>query len=277
METSLQNDFVLPARTNLIESGQGAPVMMIHGLAASLHDWDELIPELVQHHYSAYALDLLGHGESAHPESRAYQMSWMFDHMTAWIDSLNLTQPPVLIGHSLGGYLALEYACRFPARIRSLVLVDPFFRISQLPPLLRLSYRQPAFNMAVIQWTPQWLLRLVIDWTSLSMGHSNGGAHNLPEHIRAQTALDYKRTAPGVYNLPGHAADLTPCLSSIVQPTLVVWGTRDNTLNPASFQELIKLMPHAQGKSIHAGHVPHQSNPAEFDAMVLEFLSRLPE
>ncbi|HVN16340.1 MAG TPA: alpha/beta hydrolase [Anaerolineales bacterium] len=273
--TASQNDFVLPAKTNSIQEGQGAPVVMIHGLAASLHDWDDLIPELVQHHYSAYALDLLGHGESAHPRSRAYQMDWMFDHMAAWIDSLNLNQPLVIIGHSLGGYLAIEYARRFPARTCGLILIDPFFRVTQLFPLLRLSYRQPAFEMAVIQWTPQWLLRIVIDLTSLSMGHSNGGAHNLPENIRTQAALDYKRTAPGVYNLPGHAADLTPYLPEIEQPTLVVWGTRDNTLKPASFEELIATLPHAEGKCVRTGHVPHQSNSAEFNAMALEFLQRL--
>jgi pimeloyl-ACP methyl ester carboxylesterase len=261
---------------NFIHQGEGAPVILIHGLAASLHDWDDLVPELARHGYAAYALDLLGHGESAKPDSRAYDMDWVFDHLSAWIDSLGLDQPPVLIGHSLGGYLALDYARRFSARTRGLVLVDPFYRLGQLPALLRLSYRHPSINMTVVERTPEWLFRIIIDATSLSMGHSSGGAHNLPEHIRAQTALDYKRTAPGVYNLPNTSPDLTPYLAEITAPTLVVWGTRDSTLAPASFKELVSALPNVVGTKLFvAGHVPHQSHTAEFNPLVLEFLKNL--
>lgn len=265
-----------PNQVNFIHQGEGAPVILIHGLAASLHDWDDLVPELAQHGYAAYALDLLGHGESAKPDSRAYEMDWVFDHLAAWIDSLGLGQAPVLVGHSLGGYLALDYARRFPARTRGLVLVDPFYRLDQLPALLRLSYRHPSINMTVVERTPEWLFRIIIDATSLSMGHSSGGAHNLPEHIRAQTALDYKRTAPGVYNLPNTSIDLTPYLAEITAPTLVVWGTRDSTLAPASFKELVSALPNVVGTKLFvAGHVPHQSHITEFNPLVLEFLKNL--
>ena len=267
----------IPTYVNFIEQGQGAPIILIHGLAASLHDWDDLVPELVQHGYAAYALDLLGHGESAKPDSRAYEIDWLFDHLAAWIDSLGLDQPPVLVGHSLGGYLTLEYARRFPERIRGLVLVDPFYRLEQLPALLRLSYHRPEINMTVVERTPEWLFRIIIDATSLSMGHSSGGAHNLPGHIRAQTALDYKRTAPGVYNIPNTIADLTPRLPSIAQPALVVWGVRDSTLAPSSFMDLVRALPNVVGsKTFIAGHVPHQSHAVEFNPLVLEFLKSLP-
>jgi len=266
----------VPNHINFIHQGEGAPVILIHGLAASLHDWDDLVPELAQHGYATYALDLLGHGESAKPDSRAYEMDWVFDHLAAWIDSLGLDQAPILVGHSLGGYLALDYARRFPARTRGLVLVDPFYRLDQLPLLLRLSYRHPSINMTVVERTPEWLFRIIIDATSLSMGHSSGGAHNLPEHIRAQTALDYKRTAPGVYNLPNTSIDLTPYLAEITAPTLVVWGTRDSTLAPASFKELVSALPNVVGTKLFvAGHVPHQSHIAEFNPLVLEFLKNL--
>jgi pimeloyl-ACP methyl ester carboxylesterase len=265
-----------PTQVNFIHQGEGAPVILIHGLAASLHDWDDLVPELARHGYAAYALDLLGHGESAKPGSRTYEMDWVFDHLAAWIDSLGLDQPPVLVGHSLGGYLALDYARRFPARTRGLVLVDPFYRLGQLPAWLRLSYRHPSINMTVVERTPKWLFRIIIDATSLSMGHSSGGAHNLPEHIRAQTALDYKRTAPGVYNLPQTSIDLTPYLAEITASTLVVWGTRDSTLAPASFKELVSALPNVVGTKLFvAGHVPHQSHTAEFNPLVLEFLKTL--
>ncbi len=56
-----------PTDVNSVRAGEGAPVILAHGLAASLHDWDALLPELAAHEYAGYALDLLGHGESAKP------------------------------------------------------------------------------------------------------------------------------------------------------------------------------------------------------------------
>jgi pimeloyl-ACP methyl ester carboxylesterase len=267
--------FIVAPGTNFVSEGQGAPVIMVHGVAASLHDWDSLLPELAKAGYAGYALDLLGHGESPKPESRAYQVEWVFDHFAEWLDSLCLTSPAVLIGHSLGGYLALEYARRFPARTRGLILVNPFYSVSQLPAALRFTYRYPALSGFVARKTPRWLFRIIVDISSMIMGHSSGALHALPKEIRARTALDYLRTAPGVYNIPNTGLDFSKHLSSISTPTLVVWGDRDQTLAPASFTRLVNAMPNATGRHIRAGHVPHQSNAEWFNPIALDFLKGL--
>ncbi|MCL5611101.1 MAG: alpha/beta hydrolase [Chloroflexi bacterium] len=267
--------FTVPSTTNYVTQGNGAPVIMVHGLAASLHDWDFLLPELAQAGYAGYALDLLGHGDSPKPDSRSYQMDWLSAHFEKWLDSLNLTQPAILIGHSLGGYLVLEYVRRFSARTRGLILVDPFYALSQLPHALRLMYRHPILSGLVAGRTPEWLFRIIVDFTSMSMGHSSGALHALPEEIRAQTALDYTRTAAGVYNLPNTGLDFTPYLPSISVPTLVVWGEQDQTLEASSFSNLVAAMPNARGKHAPSGHVPHQSNSAWFNKQALDFLKTL--
>lgn len=267
--------FKIPDEVNFITQGKGAPVVMIHGLAASLHDWDFLLPELAGVGYAGYALDLLGHGDSPKPERRDYQVDWLIDHFLAWFETLNLKQTPVLIGHSLGGYIALEFARRFPGRTLGLILVDPFYSLSQLPPFMRFVYRHPSVNGFIVHGTPEWLLRLVIDVSSISMGHSAGGLHALPEEVRARTTLDYTRTAPGVYNILSGELDLTAGLASIITPSLVVWGDRDQTLAPASFAKLVTVLPNATGRSILAGHVPHQSEAVWFNGLVMEFLASL--
>jgi len=272
MRNTLTDEITIPTTANFVRQGEGTPVVLIHGLAASLHDWDELIPELTQHGYASYALDLLGHGDSPKPSSRVYQMDWMFEHFHRWFQSLQLPGPAIIIGHSLGGYLALEYARRFSAWTRSLILVNPFYSLSQLPLLLRRTYRHPSLSGLIVSRLPEWMFRAVIDLTSLSMGHSSGVLHSLPERIRAQTALDYTRTAPGVYNIPNVISDLRGLLPQIDVPALVVWGERDQTLAPASFPKLVEAMPRAVGRSLCAGHVPHQSNTKEFNALVREFL-----
>ncbi|MGE5374878.1 MAG: alpha/beta fold hydrolase [Bacteroidota bacterium] len=276
MDSTPDKNFIIPKRASYIQQGTGSPVILIHGMAASYHNWDDLSPLLVENGYSFYALDLLGHGDSPKPASRAYRMEWLFEHFAGWMDSLHLTETPILIGHSLGGYLALEYARRFTERARGLVLVNPLYSLSQLPPLLRRTYRRPHLSGFIIEKTPPWMFRLIVDMSSVAMGNGTRALHSLPERVRAQTALDYGRTSPGAYNIINHSMDLDEeHLASIPHPALVIWGDRDQTLAPSSFPKLVNQMPRATGRVLRAGHVPHQSNTEEFNQIVIAFLKEL--
>jgi pimeloyl-ACP methyl ester carboxylesterase len=274
--SNTQNDNLIPTTASYVQQGTGAPVILIHGLAASLHDWDDLIPELAANGYAGYALDLLGHGDSPRLDSPMYEMNWLFEHFFQWMKSLRLTEPTILIGHSLGGYVALEYARRLPAWTRGLILVNPFYSRLQLPFLLRTTYGHPRLDGWLISRIPKWLFRFFVDMSSIAVGHSAGALYSLPEKTRAQTVLDYKRTAPGVYHIPNAVSDLDQLLHTINTPTLVVWGDRDRTLAPSSFPRLVKALPKARAEILHAGHVPHQSHAADFNQMVLKFLRELP-
>src|SRR5215208_5286515 len=275
MSDTLKDDFI-PTTANYVRQGAGMPVILIHGLAASLHDWDDLIPELTKNGYAGYAPDLLGHGDSPKLDSRVYQMDWVFDHFFNWMKSLQLTEPAILIGHSLGGHVALEYARRVSAWTRGLILVNPFYSRSQLPLLLRKTYGRTSLSELVVGRTPERLFRFFVDMSSVAMGHSVGVLRSLPERVRAQTILDYKRTAPGVYHIPNVISDLTERLNEINTPTLVVWGDRDKTLAPASFPRLVNALPKARGEVVRSGHVPHQSHADEFNQIVMKFLKELP-
>jgi len=258
-----------------VEKGEGAPVILVHGLAASLYDWEMLMPDLAAAGYHSYALDLLGHGDSPKPQERSYKLKWVLRHLERWIDSLALTEPPVIIGHSLGGYLTLRYALRHPNRVRALVLVSPFYRLDQLPYILRTTYRRPTLNALVIEHLPGWIFQMAVDFTSQSLGRIGDSIQYLPEEIRFQTALDYKRTYPGAFNIPGTIRDLTPELPQIKQPALVIWGSHDQTLSPDLFTPVVEALPNSQSFTLKAGHVPHQSHPGEFNKIVLDFLNNL--
>ena len=79
---------VIATNTNYFQKGKGVPVILIHGLAASLHDWDDLIPDLAANGYACYAPDLLGHGDSPRVDSRTYQMDWILEHFFEWMKFL---------------------------------------------------------------------------------------------------------------------------------------------------------------------------------------------
>jgi pimeloyl-ACP methyl ester carboxylesterase len=265
-------------RVNSVQQGEGMPVILAHGLAASLHDWDDLLPELSVSGYAGYALDLLGHGESYKPaDHRDYTFNTVFDHFSAWIDSLQLGEPMILVGHSLGGGLSLQYTLRHPERVRALVLVNPFYDIHQLPPILRLAFRRKLINKTLIDLTPYRLFRLMVDMTSFNYYIGHRESHVLPEHIRYQTALDYKRASSGIYDILRSLPDLTSDLPRIQQPTLLIWGKRDQTLSPVSFPRIRKLLPNVL--AFHTmpicGHVPHQCHPEKFNPHVMKFLSDL--
>ena len=269
----MNNPTTTENNVNFIQQGEGAPVILIHGLAASLFDWNDLLPALTSAGYAAYALDLLGHGKSGKPECLAeYTLENVFGHFCGWLETLALDEPLTLVGHSLGGYLAIEYALRHPQKVCALALVDPFISLEQLPLLLRLNYRKPLVTTTLIEMTPEWLFRRVIDLTSLSI--RNG--YVLSESVREQTAADYKRAHPGIFNILHTVKDLTPRLPSVSQPALLLWGSQDQTLSPASFPKILEQMPTASGFPIPgAGHVPHQSHAEEFNRRVMAFLQTL--
>jgi pimeloyl-ACP methyl ester carboxylesterase len=160
---------------------------------------------------------------------------------------------------------------RFPERTRALVLADPFYTSNQLPRLLRRHYKRPLPALGLISRTPEWLARTVVDLASLSI--RNG--YVLPKSARIQTARDYQRASPGIYNIPATIRDLTPYLHLVATPTLAIWGKQDRTLAPASFHKLAYTLPNIRTAAIAAGHVPHQSHPAEFNRQVLEFLQTI--
>jgi pimeloyl-ACP methyl ester carboxylesterase len=267
----LEKQFI-PTATHYVHQGTGTPVILIHGLAASLHDWDDLMPELVANGYACYAPDLLGHGDSPKLDSRTYEMDWIFEHFFHWMKSLRLREPAILIGHSMGGHIALEYARRVSAWTRGLILVNPFYSRSQLPFLLRNTY---ARTNGIFPRIPEKVFRFLVNASTFAIGHGVGALRSLPEKIRVQTVLDFRRTAPGVYYIPNMIADMSQYLHEVNTPTLVIWGDRDKTLSPASFSEMVSALPKARGEVISAGHVPHQSHTEIFNQIVMKFLKEI--
>ena len=106
---------------NVRVEGEGPPLVLIHGFAASLGWWDQIAPDLAKDH-TVVRLDLIGHGGSAAP-SAGYTIEDQAQVVASVLDSLNLDRVTV-IGHSMGGEVATALAEANPVRIARLILID---------------------------------------------------------------------------------------------------------------------------------------------------------
>ncbi len=246
------------------------PVLLIHGLAASRYDWVYLDPALTAAGYLTYSLDLLGHGDGYKPENvDNYQYECLQQDFVTWVDGLKLENPPVLVGHSMGGYLALDYALHAGRPISGLLLIAPFYSGRQLSPLMRLLYRVPFFGAVGMRLAPQWLIQFGIDMDPID-------GQTLSPGTRHQMAVDTKRASPQIFYLPRSLPDLTSELSKISVSSLVIWGEKDRTLNPHSYPPLVEAMPAAQGFPVPViGHQPHLGKSEIVNKRALEFLNNL--
>lgn len=106
------------------------PILLLHGLASAARIWDFVAPLLAAQGYTVTALDQRGHGESDKPQT-GYDFATMLADVDATMQALGIERP-VLVGHSWGAMVALQYAATYPERVTAIVAVDgATFQLSQ--------------------------------------------------------------------------------------------------------------------------------------------------
>ena len=267
--------------------GDGPPVLLLHGWAASWHLWEETMLALAAAGFRAYAPDHIGCGESSKPFC-AYTPRDLALYVEGLRAALGLDRF-ALVGHSLGGHMALSYALAHPEHVERLALVDPAYApLRQIKPsvsqVMLAAVGLPLLGELALTLTPVRLLRWVI-------GQSWGGFYQperLPSDFLDRMAIDYlAKASPLVANtvtylllssLPGLSrlkrdADLRARVGEISMPSIVFWGQHDALLSPASFSRLAAAMPTALAWPIRdAGHTPPLESPQTFNPALVAFL-----
>jgi pimeloyl-ACP methyl ester carboxylesterase len=244
------------------------PLMLIHGGSAHAHWWDHIAVELA-HDYRVIALDARGHGESGWASPPAYEIEDYVADIAAVAETLQLA-PFVLVGHSLGGFIALTYATRYAALLKALIVVDmgprlPYSRrtrlLSRIPAPI---YRDEDDLLRRFRLMPE------ETWADPAL------LHHIARH--SVRALDGGRLTLKIDRATfiRGPRDVSAQLSRITCPTLLIRGAESQTLSQATAQEMAAACPHLQVVEISgAGHHVFLDQPLAFLAEVRHFLRNL--
>ena len=263
-----QNVEVDGVRLHYVEAGSGPPLLLLHGLNGSTFGFRLLMPCLATH-FRTIALDLMGFGYSERPQHRDYSLGAQARLVAGFLDALGIAKASVL-GHSLGGAVAMHLALEFPERVDRLILVSSAsdsetrrgLRSSRLVrPLLpvvaaftvqnqrfrRMSLRSACYDPAFI--TPE-----IIE------GYM--APTRVRGHLRALGSLmvDRRKDPP-----------LDP--AAISQPALIIWGAADHWLPASHGERLQALIPNSRMTVIdRAGHLVLEEQPEESARVLIDFL-----
>lgn len=257
------------------EGDHGSTVLLLHGIGAYIERWLPSLATLATQH-RVYAMDLLGHGRTDKPSSATYSWEAAAQFVKDFMAALKIERAS-LVGHSMGGGIALTMALKFPAMVEKLVLVCSAGLGKDMP---------LAFRFVVVPVLGEIITRLgrngsARDLKTLVNGEAvlTGELFELHYQMSAQPGaqqallkiLRWGFTPFGPYER--YYGPILRGLPSIHNPTLIVWGRQDPYFPLAHAQVAAKELPNARLHIFdHCGHLPMLEHAQAFDALLLEFL-----
>jgi pimeloyl-ACP methyl ester carboxylesterase len=258
-------------------AGSGPALLLIHGIGDSSRTWLGVLPELARR-FTVIAPDLLGHGGSDKPRAdyaAAAYASGMRDLLSV-LDVETVT----VVGHSLGGGVAMQFAYQFPERCERLVLVGTGGIGRAVHPVLRWTAAPPAELLLPLLTTPpvqlaaRVLAPLMRQLGGLGLGSD---LHYVLERYYSLSDIEarraFLRTLRSVVDWSGQVVTmLDRCYLTEGMPTLLVWGEHDNVIPLRHATLAHRAMPGSRLEIFPgAGHFPHQADPERFVRLVESF------
>ncbi len=269
METQLE---VNGLKLSLIDYGQGAPVLLVHGLSGYKENWEENLDYFAARH-RVLALDLPGFGRSEKRTDLPYTVEFFSDLLCAMLSRCGIAKAH-WIGNSMGGLIAALTALNHPDRVDRLVLVNAAGTNQRQAEAL-LASNQAMLSNPDFKPTPELLgmmMRTLI-FHGPSPQIDKMIARALEDSAQPEAPLQRDATIKALQSIL--ATPLTERLGEIRSPTLVVWGRNDNLVNVSNAAIFAEKIPRAELFLIdQCGHCPMLEKPADFNQRVGQFLDR---
>lgn len=267
-------------KLNVIDLGEGPPILFIHGLSGSWPNWLEQLPVFAADH-RVIAMDLPGFGHSPMPDE-PITISAYARIVDGLLEALGVSAV-TLVGNSMGGFVSAELAIAFPERVERLVLVSGagisthrHRDVERIEPYLR---RIAPMIAVYTGWTAA-----RSDWMARRAGLRNltlGLVTRHPSRLPAALVAEQLRGAgkPGFMQALRANIDypIKERLPEIVCPTLIVWGDEDKVIPVADASVFEELIPNSR-KLIFGdtGHMAMLERPAAFNELLSEFMAEEP-
>jgi pimeloyl-ACP methyl ester carboxylesterase len=273
--------------THDVDERDGELVLLIHGIAGSAHTWSPLLAQMARRRDRRryIAPDLLGHGSSSAPWAD-YSLGGYATGLRDLLVSLGYERATI-VGHSLGGGVAQQFAFQFPQHTSRLVLIDSGGLGREVSPALRAATLPAA----------EWVLPVIAGTGVVSAARKIAGvAGRLPRQLarispssweagRAYASLAdpvhrraFVHTARSVIDGGGQRVRATSRLDLAADlPLLIAWGTADTLIPVDHGRRAHELVPDSELALFEgAGHFPHADQPEAFAERLLRFLAEHP-
>lgn len=244
--------------------GQGEPIIILHGLFGTLDNWQTIAKQLAESH-SVFIIDQRNHGRSPHTEEHTYQA--MADDLHEFMTS-HWMYGATVIGHSMGGKTAMQFALSYPDMVDKLVVVD-------IAPVAYEGGHQAIFEA---------LFDLKVDTVESRSAADDFLKSRIPEYCTRQFLLkNLTREKTGGFKwkmnlevLHEHYQDILGAIESdhaFENPTLFIRGGTSDYIKDEYWSEILDLFPFAQLETVeNAGHWVHAAAPEELLTIVRKFL-----
>ncbi len=259
-------------------AGEGPVVVLIHGMAGSSETWEPVIPLLAER-ASIVALDMLGHGASAKPRGD-YSLGALAANVRDVMVALG-HERATIVGHSLGGGVAMQFAYQFPERTERLVLVASGGLGREVNTLLR-ALSLPGAEYALSVGTATGLRNAsvkVAAWLGKIGLHPAPGLVEIMRSYNSlgdnETRTAFLHTLRAVIDVGGQRVSARDRLYlTRDMPTMIAWGDRDPIIPIAHAYAAHEAMPGSMLQIYPgAGHYPHCHDPQRFADELLGFIA----
>lgn len=256
--------FNLNMQLHFKQLGHGEPLMLLHGLFGSADNWFGVAPKLAEK-FQVFALDLRNHGHSPHHAEMDYPL--MAGDVEKFFAARNIENASV-IGHSMGGKVAMQFALNFPARVKKLVVVDMAPR-AYARTHDKIFAALLALDLNKFQTRTQVEEALALEIPSLNLRRfllKNLGRDE-------QGGFSWKMNLRGVAENYSRLGEVLSLRNHFEKPALFIRGAKSDYINPADELEIRRIFPAVEIQTIAtANHWVHADAPEEFVRLVLDFL-----
>jgi esterase len=246
--------------------GEGHPLLILHGLLGASGNWHSLSSSRFAPNFKTFAVDLRNHGRS--PHSDTFNLDVMAEDVRSFMEGHSLETGHVM-GHSMGGKVAMVFALTYPERVDRLIIAD-------MAPREYPRHHEEIFDaLRSVNPSAHGSREEVDQALAQRIKAAPVRQFLLKNLVRHGERYAWQMNLEGIYRNYDAINRAVDADHSFDKPTLFIRGEKSDYVTDADFADITRLFPNAQMVTIPgAGHWVHADRPDAFADAVLEFLSR---